>query len=123
MRLTGVVLANAGLEDVAFRGCRLDLANLRFTRLERVRFDSCAMAEIDLQDASFESVELVDCDLTGARLAAAVFANCTLRRCRLAGLVNPERLAGVRMTVSDALAAVDTVAAAAGIDLLPDAET
>ena len=120
MRLTGVMLANAQLEDVVFTRCRVDLANLRFARLVRVRFDSCAMPEIDLQDAALESVELIDCDLTGARLAAAVLAGCTVRRCRLAGLVNPERLAGVRMTISDALAAVDTVAAAAGIELLPD---
>jgi hypothetical protein len=55
-------------------------------------------------------------------LASATFANCTLRRCRLAGLVNPERLAGVRMPISDALEAVETLAAAAGIDLLPDGE-
>jgi uncharacterized protein YjbI with pentapeptide repeats len=80
------------------------------------------MAELDLQDAVLESVEMVDCDLTGARLAAATFANCTLRRCRLAGLVNPERLAGARMSISDALDAVETLAAAAGIDLLPDGD-
>lgn len=121
VRLTGVVLANAALEDVTFTGCRLDLANLRFARLTRVRFESCAMAEIDLQDAVLEDVELVGCDLIGARLAAAALAGCTFRRCRLAGLVNAERLAGARMTVSDALAAVETLAAAAGIELLPDA--
>jgi len=116
------VLASAELEDVSFRGCRLDLANLRFSRLVRVRFESCAMPEVDLQDAVLESVELVDCDLTGARLAAATLANCTLRRCRLDGIVNAERLAGVRMPLSDALASVETLAAAAGIELLPDDE-
>jgi uncharacterized protein YjbI with pentapeptide repeats len=102
------------------RGSRLDLASLRFARLERVRFESCAMAEIDLQGAALESVELAGCDLRGARLASATFANCTLRRCRLAGIVNPERLAGARMTMSDALDAVETLAAAAGIELLPE---
>jgi uncharacterized protein YjbI with pentapeptide repeats len=105
---------------VTLRGCRLDLASLRVARLARVRFDSCAMAEIDLQDAALDAVEMVDCDLTGARLASATFANCTLRRCRLAGLVNPERLAGARMTVADALDAVETLAAAVGIELLPE---
>jgi len=61
-------------------------------------------------------------DLTGARLASATFANCTVRRCRLDGIVNAERLAGVRMPLSDALASVETLAAAARIELLPDDE-
>ncbi len=122
MRLTGIELANARLEDVTVRGCRLDLASLRVARLARVRFESCAMTEIDLQDGALESVEMVDCDLTGARLASAAFANCTLRRCRLAAIVNPERLAGARMPISDALAAVETLAAAAGIGLLPEGD-
>jgi hypothetical protein len=36
--------------------------------------------------------------------------------------VNPERLAGARMTISDALDAVETLAAAAGIELLQDGD-
>ena len=120
--MTGVGLASAQLEDVTFRGCRLDLASLRFARLVRVRFESCAMPEVDLQDAVLESVELADCDLTGARLASATFANCTLRRCSLDGIVNAERLAGVRLPLSDALASVETLAAAARIELVPDDE-
>ena len=89
MRLAGVDLSGQAAHGAA--------------QLVRVRFESCAMAELDLQDAALDGVELADCDLTGARLAAAPFA--------------------VRMTVSDALAAVETVAAAAGIELLPDGET
>jgi uncharacterized protein YjbI with pentapeptide repeats len=119
VRLTGMTLAGCALTDVTFAGCRLDLANVRFGQLVRVRFESCVMAEIDLQDAALESVVLSDCDLSGARLADATFTNSAIRRCRLAGLVNPERLRGVRMTVADALGAVDMVAAAAGIELEP----
>lgn len=120
VRLTGATLANCSFEDVAFVGCRLDLANLRFGRLLRVRFDGCLMPEVDLQDATLDSVTFTDCDLTGARLAGATFESSAIRRCRLAGLVNPEALRGVRMTVADAIAAVDAVAAAAGIELEHD---
>lgn len=81
------------------------------------------MTEIELRDAALEPAELADCDLTGARLASATSANCTLRRCRVTGLVNPARLAGARMTIADALDAVETLAAAAGIELLPEGDS
>ena len=81
------------------------------------------MAEIDLQDAAFESVELGRLRPDGRAVAGAPrspIAPCAGAGSR--GWSTPSDCAGVRMTVSDALAAVDTVAAAAGIELLPDAD-
>src|SRR5438105_1015056 len=48
VRLTGAELRESRLSDVTFVDCRLDLAGLRFAKLERVVFRGCRMGECDL---------------------------------------------------------------------------
>jgi uncharacterized protein YjbI with pentapeptide repeats len=118
VRMTGADLGGAELCDVAFVDCRLDLVSLRQARLERVCFRGCRLEELDLGGARLESVLFEDCSLRQAELSAATLVRCELRRCDLAGLGGAERLAGVRLTLADAIASAPVLAAALGIRIV-----
>jgi len=111
--VTGLSWQDGVLRDVVFRGWRVDLASFAATRLERVRFEDCTLAQSDLQDARLAAVVWRDCDLReidlgGVRLGAA----CELRGCVLDGARGVERLRGARMPYADVLAAATTFAGA-----------
>jgi uncharacterized protein YjbI with pentapeptide repeats len=118
VRLTGAVLAGVSLRDVSFADCRMDLAAIRFGRLERVRFQSCRMDEIDLYEAKLSSVVFAGCGLTNASLAKATFASCEMHECDLDGVGNPEQLRGVGMPWPDIVRSAAVLAAAAGVHVV-----
>ena len=118
VRLTGAVLAGVSLRDVSFVDCRMDLAAIRFGRLERVRFENCRMDEIDLYEAKLSSVVFAGCGLTHASLAKAAFASCEMYECDLDGIANPEQLRGVGMPWPDIVRSAAVLAAAAGVEVV-----
>ena len=118
VRLTGAVLAGVSLRDVSFVDCRMDLAAIRFGRLERVRFENCRMDEIDLYEAKLSSVVLAGCGLTNASLAKAAFSSCEMHECDLDGIGNPEQLRGVGMPWPDIVRSAAVLAAAAGVHVV-----
>jgi uncharacterized protein YjbI with pentapeptide repeats len=121
VRLTGLTWHEGVLRDVVFRGCRVDLASLASTRLERVAFEDCVLTQADLQDARLAAVTFDRCDLTGADLTGARFAaGCVLRGCTLDGARGVEALRGARMPYEDVLAAAVTFAGALGVQVLDD---
>jgi uncharacterized protein YjbI with pentapeptide repeats len=119
-RLTGLGWSEGKLQDVAFRGCRVDLASFRFSQLERVTFEECSLREADFQDARCASVAFHDCDLTGASFHNARFARSELRRCTLDDLRGIEGLRGAAMEWGDILSLAGAFAAALGIRLLDE---
>ena len=122
VRLTGAVLSGSRIGDARFVDCRPDLAALRFTELERVRFERCRMPDADLYGAKLWSVVLASCDLVGSSLAEASFDRCEMRGCDLDGVGDPQRLRGVGMPWPDVVRAAATLAAAAGIHVVEDEE-
>lgn len=74
VRLTGTDLSRAALKDVAFVGCKLDLANFRFAKLERVKFIDCMLHETDFQGAGLTNVVFQNCQLEKVE-----FAQCNLK--------------------------------------------
>jgi uncharacterized protein YjbI with pentapeptide repeats len=119
-RMTGVALPEARLEDVAITGCRADLANLRFARGRRVRFEDCSLAQADLSGADLRGARLVGCDLRGAELAGALMAGAVLDGCRLDGLRGVGGLRGARMRWADVVELAGAFAAELGIELIED---
>lgn len=119
-RMTGFAWPEGSLQDVVFRGCRLDLASLRFARLERVTFEDCILREADFQGARMSSVRFHDCDLTGASFHEARFERSELRRCRLEDLRGADGLRGLAMEWSDVVTLAGAFAAALGVRLLED---
>ena len=89
-RATGLDLAESSMRHVVFRGCRLDLASLRYVEGEDVRFEDCTLHEADLtgavlHDAAFVSCELRAVDLTSADLDGADLTTSTLAEVRGVG--------------------------------------
>ena len=117
-RLTGAQLAEANLSDVAFDDCRLDLVNLRFSKLERVVFRDCVMSECDFEEASLKDVLFERCRLQESTFSSAALQRVELRGCDLRGLRGVDALRGVRMPWNDVLENAPLFALAVGIEIL-----
>jgi uncharacterized protein YjbI with pentapeptide repeats len=117
-RLTGCELAEAGLTDVTFAHCRLDLVGLRMAKLERVVFRNCRMAECEFSAASLKDVLFEQCELREATLSHAKLMRVELRDCDLSGLRGVEALRGARMPWNDVLQNAPLFATAVGIEIL-----
>jgi uncharacterized protein YjbI with pentapeptide repeats len=118
VRATGADFAETELRDIAFEGCRLDLASFRFAKLARVAFRDCRLEEADFHGATLSSVRLERCVLAGANLDGASFAQSELRDCELTGLTGAGSLGGVRMPWGDVIQIAGLLAAAAGIEVV-----
>ncbi|MEA2295888.1 MAG: hypothetical protein QOE86_3527 [Solirubrobacteraceae bacterium] len=121
-RLTGLIWTEGEAADVVLEDCRADLAALAGTRLERVRFTRCNLAQADFEGARMKTVVFEDCDLRDADLSGARFEQVELRGCRLEGLRGAAALRGVAMPWSDVLDAAGLFAAACGVKVLADGE-
>jgi len=119
-RMTGFTWSEGLIEDTTFRGCALDLAALRFTRLKRVTFEDCVLRDADFQDGRLEAVRFLDCDLTGAGFLSAGCRKVELRRCTLEDLRGIDGLKGAALEWDAILSLAPTMAAALGIRLLQD---
>jgi uncharacterized protein YjbI with pentapeptide repeats len=117
-RLTGAELSEATLADVVFDDCRLDLATLRFAKLERVVFRDCLMTECDFYEASIKDVLFERCNLRESTLSSVKIERVELRGCELAGVQGIEALRTARMPWNDVLSAAPLFAQALGIEIL-----
>lgn len=117
-RLTGTELAEAGLIDVTFADCRLDLAGLRFAKLERVVFRDCRMEECDFYGATLTDVLFESCGLRGARFSDVKVKRVELRGCELAELEGVGSLRGARMPWHDVLQNAPLFATALGLEIV-----
>jgi uncharacterized protein YjbI with pentapeptide repeats len=119
-RLTGVALQGAALHDLGVRGCRVDLASFGFSKLARVTFEDCLMAETSFLEAELESVRFHGCDLARADFRGARLRRCEFRRCDLTELEGVQRLRGAAIDWPGIVAMADVWAAALGITVLDD---
>jgi uncharacterized protein YjbI with pentapeptide repeats len=118
VRMTGLDLPAAELEDVAFLECRMDLSTFHEAKLNRVAFRDCQLDEIDFSEARLTSVTFSNCRLTRSVWTGTLLRRCEMRGCDIGGLVSPERLRGVRMRWEDVLASAGALAAAVGIEIV-----
>lgn len=119
-RMTGIEVTEGTLQDVVFRGCKLDMASFGFTRLARVVFDDCVMVRTEFLDAELDSVRFEGCDLSGADLRGATFRRCELRATTLEDVVGVERLRGAAMEWHRIVEMAGVWAAALGIEVIED---
>ena len=117
-RLTGVELAESVLNDVTFSECRLDLAGLRLTRLERVVFRDCRMSECELYEAALEDVLFERCELRGASLDGVRIERVELRGCDLSGVGGVASLRGARIAWDDVVQNAPVFAVGLGLELV-----
>jgi uncharacterized protein YjbI with pentapeptide repeats len=74
-RLTGLNLAEAQIEEVSFRACKLDYANFRHSAIKHVSFEDCVLVGADFQGANMDSTRF-----SGCRLAETDFSKARLAR-------------------------------------------
>ena len=121
-RLTGIELTEGTLQDLIFRGCKLDLASFGFARLARVRFDDCVMTGTDFLEARARARCVFDgCDLSGADLRGATLRSLRAARLRAGrSSMGVERLRGAAMEWPAIVEIAGVWAAALGIEVLEE---
>jgi uncharacterized protein YjbI with pentapeptide repeats len=88
-RLTGLSFAEARIEDVSFKACKLDYANFRHSEIERVSFEDCVLTGADFQGSRIKATVFSRCQLVEADFSNAALSLVDLRgsELRLAGSV------------------------------------
>jgi uncharacterized protein YjbI with pentapeptide repeats len=112
-RLTGLSLAEARIEEVRFKACKLDYANFRHSEIERVSFEDCVLTGADFQGASIKATVFARCQLVEADFSKADMALVDLRGSELrpagsvlglrGAIIDPLQLMELSQTLAQAL--------------------
>lgn len=100
-RMTGLDVSSGVLSDVTFSGCLMDLTNLRFAKLTRVRFERCRLRGADFTEAKLIDVSFEGCDLSGAQVHQMSTSRGRISGCELEGLKSVSGLRGMSVTPVD----------------------
>ncbi|HSX33991.1 MAG TPA: pentapeptide repeat-containing protein [Candidatus Saccharimonadales bacterium] len=114
-RASGLTSTNSHLQDVHFRGCRLNLANFRFSHFKNVVFEDCDLAEADFAYAQLEHVQFRACTLTGSEFSGARLQQVDLRSSTVDGLKGVSSLKGATVDDTQLLTLSYPLAAEIGI--------
>lgn len=116
-RLVGIDLAEADLTDVSFVECRMNMATLRFSKLQRVAFDNCELVDSDFIEADLSSVMFSSSNLSGAEMSQSRHDMTRFKDCDLNRLRGVASLRGAEMIWSDMLQLAPAFARAVGVEL------
>jgi uncharacterized protein YjbI with pentapeptide repeats len=83
-RLTGLGLAEARIEHVRFKLCKLDYANFRHCEIEHVSFEDCVLTGADFQGAKIKQTIFSGCQLLEADFSKAELSYVDMRGSGLA---------------------------------------
>jgi uncharacterized protein YjbI with pentapeptide repeats len=97
---SGLVATACTLEDVVFRGTRLNLANFRLSRLKRVMFQDCDLSEADFQATDLSDVVFKNCDLTRAEFSNVSIKRVDMRTSTIDTLKGVTALGGILVTAA-----------------------
>jgi uncharacterized protein YjbI with pentapeptide repeats len=114
-RCSGLQLSNSLLKNVRFSGCRLDLANFRFSKLEQVLFENCVITGLDLYNATLKNVAFVGCDIEDVEFSGATLHNVDLTESRIVSIKGLHGLKGARITSEQLVALIPYVAQEIGL--------
>jgi uncharacterized protein YjbI with pentapeptide repeats len=99
-RLTGLSLAEARLEHVRFRLCKLDYVNFRHSEIEHVSFEDCVLTGADFQGAKIKDTVFSGCQLLEADFSKAELSHVDMRG---SGLALAGSVLGLRGAIIDPL--------------------
>lgn len=97
--------------------CRLEAVNLAMSTSQRVRFERCMMAGVELRGAKFEGVAWWDCDLSDADCGGVYLVRAHLHGSRLDGLVGGSSLHPVSVDAEQFAALAERLLAELGIEV------
>ncbi|SNS70549.1 pentapeptide repeat-containing protein [Actinomadura mexicana] len=116
-RMTGMQLAESGLRDALFEGCRADLTGFRFAHLRDVVFRDCNLTEATFQSVEMTGVRFENCRLGGAQFSGARMQAVRFRGCDLRGVAGLDSFQGAIVASADAMGLLDAFAAELGITI------
>lgn len=99
-RLTGLGLAEARIEHVRFKLCKLDYANFRHSEVEHVSFEDCVLTGADFQGAKIKETVFSGCQLLEADFTKAKLSRVDMRG---SGLALAGSVLGLRGAIIDPL--------------------
>lgn len=99
-RLTGLSFAEARIEYVRFKLCKLDYANFRHSEIERVSFEDCVLTGADFQGAKIKETVFSGCQLLEADFTKAELSRVDMRG---SGLALAGSVLGLRGAIIDPL--------------------
>lgn len=93
-RMTGWDVNKGLFKDVTFKGCKLDMANFRFAKLQNVVFNDCLLNSADFLHAELTNVSFISCSLEKADFNQSKLHNVDLRTSQLDSLRGWRYLSG-----------------------------
>lgn len=99
-RMTGIDFAEARIEHVRFRLCKLDYANFRHSEIEHVSFEDCVLTGADFQGAKIKHTVFSGCQLLEADFSKAELSRVDMRG---SGLALAGSVLGLRGAIIDPL--------------------
>jgi uncharacterized protein YjbI with pentapeptide repeats len=99
-RLTGLSLAEARIEHVRFKLCKLDYVNFRHSEIEHVSFEDCVLTGADFQGAKIKKTVFSGCQLLEADFTKAELSHVDMRG---SGLALAGSVLGLRGAIIDPL--------------------
>lgn len=114
-RCSGVQLPNSLLKNVRFVGCRLDMANFRFAKLENVQFEQCVLTGLDFYNAQLKHVAFIDCDIEDVEFSGAKLTDVDLTSARIISIKGLSGLKGAHITSDQLVALLPYVAQEIGL--------
>jgi uncharacterized protein YjbI with pentapeptide repeats len=99
-RLTGLGLAEARIEHVRFKLCKLDYVNFRHSEIEHVSFEDCVLTGADFQGAKIKKTVFSGCQLLEADFTKAELSHVDMRG---SGLALAGSVLGLRGAIIDPL--------------------
>lgn len=117
VQASGLTITNASIKDVLFKGCRLNLANFRFTHFKNVTFEDCVLAEADFAYAQLEHVLFRKCGLNGAQFSSVKLQHVDLRTSKIENLKGLASLKGATIDESQLITISYSLAEELGIQV------
>jgi len=93
-RCSGLQLQNGTLKDITFSGCKLNLANFRFSKLTNVCFDDCVLDEADFYAAELQNVVFLNCLLNKTEFSGSKLKRVDFRSSDILTILGLSSLAG-----------------------------
>jgi uncharacterized protein YjbI with pentapeptide repeats len=116
-RMSGLVMAECQVKDVAFAGCKLDLSNFRFTHFYRVTFRDCLLSEADFAGTRLTDVSFDNCELLRANFSGALMSRVDLRTSHLESIGGLGGLSGGTLSLNQLVGLAPELATALGIKI------
>jgi uncharacterized protein YjbI with pentapeptide repeats len=114
-RCSGLQITNGTLRDITFNNCKLELVNLRFSRLENVLFENCVIDDVDFYDAKLKNVHFINCTINEITFASARMMSVDISQSTIQGIKGINSLKGVTISYDQLMQFAPSFAAEFGI--------